>query len=379
MLPDWTQELARLGCGVDDALDAIRRRLRRRSRTDSRLEILPYRGFGNDRELHLKGRVLIERPPSEASTSSLQNLLATYRRFHSQEVPHKEVRASLDGASVTATTDNEGFFEATLPNLCPLDQQPWRTVEFETEGGAKATGRVFIPSKSARFGVISDIDDTVLVSHATSLPRMLYTLLLKNSRGRVAFPGVAAFYRALEAGTQAEANPLFYVSSGPWNLYDLLIDFFELNRIPAGPLFLQDYGFERDRFLCASHQHHKRQQIERILKLHPNLPFILIGDSGQKDPEIYAQLLEEIPNRILAVYIRDVTETDRDEEVQRLSAQATIRGAELLLVHDSLEAARHAVARGWIDERSVPKIAEERTGDLNALEENCSYPPESRD
>ncbi len=90
--------------------------------------------------------------------------------------------------------------------------------------------------------MISDLDDTVIQTDVTRVIRMVRNTLLGNARTRHPFPGVAALYRALHSSAGAPANPLFYVSSSPWNLYDMLDDFFRLRSIPEGPIFLRDWG-----------------------------------------------------------------------------------------------------------------------------------------
>src|SRR5690606_26265238 len=131
-------------------------------------------------------------------------------------------------------------------------------------------------------------------------------------------------------------------SSGPWNLYDLLVEFMEYNEIPSGPIFLQDYGLEPDRLLYADHLEHKIGAIERILSTYPDLPFVLIGDSGQHDPEVYAAAVEKFPGRIKAIYIRDVTVDARDEEIRGLADTLKSGNVPMVLVSDSRAAADHA-------------------------------------
>ena len=200
----------------------------------------------------------------------------------------------------------------------------------------------------ARFGIISDLDDTVIQSDVTSLPRMLATVLTGNARTRLPFPGVAAFYRALTRGPVAGGgqarNPIFYVSSSPWNFFDLLLSFLEYRRIPLGPLFLRNWGFN----LLAGHGGYKHGVIEGILNRYPDLPFILVGDSGEKDPEIYAEVVRKWPGRVLAVYIRDVTGAARDEGILHLREEVRKAGVDLVLAADSLAAAGHALAAGFI-------------------------------
>lgn len=215
-------------------------------------------------------------------------------------------------------------------------------------------GRVRTPGASAEFGVISDMDDTVIVSHAADLLKVAQTVFLRNAGERLAFPGVAAFYRAL---CETKGNPIFYVSSGPWNLYDLIVDFLELNSLPLGPIFLQDYGFDRRKFLCASHAEHKLSQIRKIMETYPALRFVLIGDSGQEDAEIYGKVVEETPDRVRAIYIRDVSAERRDAEVRDLARMSAARGVDLLLVRDSLEAAKHAAGIGLISAEELPAIS----------------------
>ena len=151
-----------------------------------------------------------------------------------------------------------------------------------------------------------------------------------------------------------EFNPLFYVSSSPWNLYDLLTDFFEINEIPEGPVILKDYGFTHKKIFTESHLIHKPKAIRNILNTYPKLPFILIGDSGQHDPEIYAGIAKEFPGRIKAIYIRDVTAGERDTEVAAIARDA---GTEMLPVPDTLTAARHAEERGLVAPGTSDAIA----------------------
>ena len=114
--------------------------------------------------------------------------------------------------------------------------------------------------------------------------------------------------------------------------------------------------------MCSSDL--KLTQIREILTTYPTLPFILVGDSGQKDPEIYGTLVREFPGRILAIYIRNVSPyPERSEAIRRLAQQVSDEGSTLLLADDTLAAARHAVAHGWISEDSLPEIGSEKRDD----------------
>jgi phosphatidate phosphatase APP1 len=211
--------------------------------------------------------------------------------------------------------------------------------------------------------VISDIDDTVIQSEIGSLLRMLRTVLLSNARTRLPLPGVAALYRALHAGPEGKANnPMFYVSNGLWNLYDLLEDFFELNKIPGGPvLLLRNWGVYRDEILPIGQREHKLGAISQILDLYTDLPFILIGDSGEADPEIYHEIVHRYPERILAVYIRKISpDLERPAAIRALGAEVVEAGSTLLLADDSLAMARHAAERGWIASQALNSVRAEQ-------------------
>jgi phosphatidate phosphatase APP1 len=209
--------------------------------------------------------------------------------------------------------------------------------------------------------VISDLDDTVVQTGATSLLRMARTVFLSNARTRLPFPGVAAFYRALQHGAgESPFNPVFYVSSSPWNLHDLLTEFLVLRKIPLGPLMLRDWGISAQEALPTGHAGHKLEAIRRILDLFPALPFLLIGDSGQEDPEIYHRVVHDHPDRILAVYIRNVTpRPERAAAIRALAEEVEAAGSTLLLDDDTLGAARHAAERGWITPAALEEVAAE--------------------
>ncbi len=341
------------------------------------MQIVPYRGFGNAGEIYLRGRVLQDRNIREPSDkdSVWRNLLSMYQRFNSGEIPGVQVQLLLGQNTHIATTDREGYFEFRLPVTEPLPAtQAWHRARVKliepfvaSQTDVSADGHILIPPSASQFGVISDVDDTILVSGVTNLLRMARLAFLNNARTRLPFAGVAAFYRALQSGPESTLfNPVFYVSSSPWNLYDLLVDFCAVQGIPKGPFMLRDVGIDEDKFLSATHAGHKAVQIEHILRMCPNLPFVLIGDSGQHDPEIYLQVLKDYPERIRAIYIREVTRTRRRKQITRLMAEAQALKVPMLLVKDTVEAAEHAAAFGLIDPDAIPDIRADKRYDEEA-------------
>jgi phosphatidate phosphatase APP1 len=193
---------------------------------------------------------------------------------------------------------------------------------------------------------------------------MLKTTFLRNAHTRFPFEGVAGLYRALQRGpTGSDHNPIFYVSSSPWNLYDLLAEFLDIQGIPQGPLFLRDFGIERRKFIAIPSAVHKGRQIERILAAYPHMRFILIGDSGQEDPEIYRDVVKRHGDRVLAIYIRDVSSMMRDARVNAIAEEVRKLGVDMVLVRDSEGAAEHALQRGFIEPHAIVDVRAEKAKD----------------
>lgn len=307
-----------------------------------RTVISPYRGFGHATELWVRGRVLVEKRITRAASpeSLWRNMLNTYRRFQSDEVAGARIVASCRGTSLESVTDEEGHFQVRLQPTLP-DERLWQEVTLQLpETGGIATAQVLVPPMDAAFGVISDIDDTIVHTHATSLLGMTRSII-RNAASRLPFEGVAELYRGLHAGR----NPIFYVSSSPWNLYELLQDFMDINGIPHGPMLLQDWGIDEQTLILDAHTDHKLEQIGRLLDYYPHLQFVLIGDSGQHDPEIYRQVIQSHPGRVRIAFIRDVTPDLRDQKVARILEASNAAGVEMLYVRDSSEAIEHARRR----------------------------------
>jgi phosphatidate phosphatase APP1 len=366
-MANWRTIFAQLGGEVDEHFDALRGRFERRLQADEPVQLLAYGGFGTQETLYCRGRVLANRAvtPAEDNDTVWENLLASYSRFDTDEVPGARVTARFQDTQLDAITDDEGYFSIALPLPSPPPAGTlWHTVNLTlADAPVQAGTDVLVPPPQCDFGVISDIDDTIVQTHATNLLKMAQVVFLGNARTRLPFAGVAAFYGALHQGVRGNQNPLFFVSSSPWNIYDLLVDFMNLQSIPRGPLFLRDYDLNRSQL---GHQGHKLAQIRHLLTTYPKLPFLLIGDSGQEDPEIYRRVVTEFPGRIAAIYIRDVSHDRRDAQVRALAQAALEEKVDMLLVPDTVTAARHAAERGWIDPHLLPDIEADRTRDKQA-------------
>lgn len=334
--------------------------------------IQPYRGIGTREQLWIKARVLESgntRKPSPGD-SAFRNALRMFQRYESDEIAGARVRCSFGSQEIVVESDQEGFLEAQFDvefttNLNSDDR--WRAVQMVLEEPIRSDqnpvehhGFVLTPPARAKVGIISDIDDTIVHTGAYDLMRHWRTVVTTNAHTRVPFKGLSAFYRALERSQTGEPiNPIFYVSSSPWNLYDLFEHYMTLNEIPVGPMFLKDFGLDETKWLTGGHDGHKSGAIERIMATYPDLPFILVGDSGQRDGRIYADIAQRWPDRIRAIYIRDVSDEKRDLELANiLSAVDTTRTA-IAYGPDLIEAARNAVGNGWITPEELDEVVSE--------------------
>ncbi|WP_258801324.1 App1 family protein [Halomonas sp. DQ26W] len=327
----------------------------------------PYRGYGSTREAFLMGRVFRQTrlgrviPPYGA----MRDVADVARRVIRRGLPDVEVHVTLGGNDMTVTTDRDGYFNAKLALHHPLPLgTSWHRADLHvvTHGGAEPIHSftdVYIPPQNTDLLVISDIDDTVMYTGVADKLRMLYRLFVKQAHQRTAFPGVAAFYQALYIGQREEARrPILYVSRGPWSIYEMLEEFFQINDIPVGPiLFLREWGISLRRPWPRRAEEHKYALITRMLALFDDLPCVLIGDSGQHDPEVYTRIVKDHPGRVKAIYIRRVeSRADRERAIDLLREEIDHTDCELQLAADSTAMAVHARERGFISESGLQAV-----------------------
>ncbi|HEU4800531.1 MAG TPA: phosphatase domain-containing protein [Gemmatimonadales bacterium] len=359
----WTRLLAEAMARTEDGIDTIRRVVGSTLAPSGPPRPLLYRSFGTTQGVRVIGRVVrdAEDRPAGAGDGPMRNLLAAVRRFESEEVRGATVRIQYGDRTAMMTTDAEGYFDGWLEGPQPLPGARWQPVSADVVApeGAGAGGLALVPPASARVSVISDLDDTVIRTGVGNLFQLAASTLLANARTRLPFPGVAELYRALADGAGGnEGNPISYVSSGPWHLHDVVVEFLDARKIPLGPVQLRDWGTDRERVLGGGHRIHKLAAIDRVAAAWPNLPMILVGDSGQHDPEVYIEALKRYGERVRAIYIRDVTGPERRAAVVRLCDTAAELGAEMLLAPGTASVAAHAASRGWIAPDQLASIRE---------------------
>lgn len=303
------------------ALETLLERLRgprRRGRV-----IDPYIGYATPEHRIVRGRVLtgLRRSSPAPDHSRWQNFRQMLGLFFTREVA--DVILCAEG--VEALSDEEGYFTLLLPRGTGSgwSEVPVQIKETEEE----ALCPVLIADPEARFGVISDIDDTVLQTGAHSLLRNLWTSFTGNALTRKIFPDAVPFMRAL---SQEGRNPVYYVSSSPWNLHHFLDRIFRLAGLVRGPKFLRDLGLSETQFISGTHGDHKGSAIDRLLAANPGLRFVLVGDTGQHDAHVYRAAVARHPGRIAAVVLR---EPGPGPDSASEEAMAKIAASGALLLH----------------------------------------------
>ncbi|GAB2453412.1 App1 family protein [Nocardioides hungaricus] len=330
--------------GVEHLWDGLRRSRRARTAPEN-FRIDGYGGHGGAAGVVVRGRVLDNPPPSEAVEGEGVGaaLRRSLRQFVTDELPDVPLRITVGDAVSEVRTDREGYFRI---ELAPTDPEgPWVTGTVELAVPYRGLLDPFrtdvpvrVPAADARFGVVSDVDDTIIETGVQRVGEMLLQTFAGSELTRTPFEGAPELYRDLADG---DRNPVFYVSSSPWNLHSFLRRFLRHRDFPLGPLLL------RDLVGTADGRTRKHERIEEILSLHPQLPFVLIGDSGEKDPQIYADVVRAHPGRILAVYIREVRLDPGDGRVEAV-ADGWDAEVPFVLAADSDAVRRHATSIGLL-------------------------------
>lgn len=332
------------------------------------LQIIVFQSYGTALRLYVRGRALEDESIDLEGKHPLKLLINAYKRFESDEISNADLLLKLpDGTIFEMTTDAEGYFllDQSMDRLDIMsNDEGWLSFEVAYKDFTSTRiiqlknrfpGEILIPSRSngetasnVSFGVISDIDDTIIHTGLVSTLkwRVIYNTFFKRASKRTPLEGAAEFYHLLHRGaSKKEANPIFYVSHSPWNLYRYLEFFLKKNDFPKGPILLRDFqGFLNRKKTKDKPQ--KQKEIINILNTYPDLKLILIGDSGERDADIYLEIAELFPDRILAIYLRSVNHKKKMLRVK--GVYENYKTTPVLLVDSSDQAIEHARENGFI-------------------------------
>lgn len=313
--------------------------LRRRGWTP---RVLGYAGYGGEGWVRVLGRVLATRPPEDddgrggdddetPAAAALRDWTGPLDRDQLRERALTALRgwrafisAPVTGVTVWVTVGDQvhelvsergGYVDARLPSDLPegvhhvhFSTQPPGRADADERVGRIVRAPVTIIGSAQRDGVVSDIDDTVMV---TSLPRPLiaaWNTFVLHEQARSPVPGMADLLTSIVKAH--EGAPVLYLSTGAWNAAPTLTRFMVRHGYPAGPLLLTDWGPTNTGWF-RSGQEHKRAALRRLAEELPQVRWLLVGDDGQHDPEIYGEFAREHPEHVRAVAIRQLTAAEQ--------------------------------------------------------------------
>ncbi|GAB2775620.1 hypothetical protein GCM10027275_18410 [Rhabdobacter roseus] len=339
------------------------------------VELKLYRSYANNQELVVQGHAFRKYPSADDlyERRGYRHIRSILRLFTIKTISNARIVFRFGDLEVATRTLSDGYFRITLALSTPL-KSGWHTytvtLDDEALGYPPLTrqGELLVPYEGA-YSIISDIDDTFLISYSRHLLKKLYVLLAKNVEAREPFDDVVKHYQLLSlagrtdrpATNESPANTFFFVSSSEWNLYDYILRFTKANGLPKAVLKLKKIKNSLGDFLMTgggTHEH-KERNIQHIIEFYPQLQFILLGDDSQRDPYIYENICKYFPRNIRAVYIRQ-TPKQKKSAVESVLANIAAMGVETCYFKHSREAIVHSVRAGIISEEDLQNFGKEK-------------------
>ncbi len=313
-----------------------------------------YRGYANEQELIVMGHVF--KPTSikeyDFQKKNLKNATSIINMFRIKTQYNADVYLEHNNTKIHTKTLKDGYFKFCVP-LDKIDNYGWIEYKVSIIYNHKiiTTKESYIHPHKGNLGIISDIDDTFLVSHSLNPIKKLYILLFKNINNRKIFKDVVSHYQALSSSGRSnneEKNAFFYVSSSEWNLYRFITKFTEIHQLPKAVLLLKDIKTSlTDFFFTRSNHNHKFEKIKHILEFYPNLEYVLLGDDSQDDPFLYEAICKIFPVSVKAVYIRQTGNNKKKAAIDVLNTLESLKVA-VCYFKNSSEAITHSKAIGII-------------------------------
>ena len=315
-----------------------------------------YHGYGHKNNLVVFGHELTGKPIKHRNYNNTRwgNILHLFKLFFVKPVAGARVQLLWKQQQCFGTTEKDGFYKFEWESFSTAEAG-WHTVTvnmLHADGSIAASGcgKVFVPHVT-QFAFISDIDDTVLVSYSATSGKRIKELFTKNPHTRKAFNDVVNHYHLLSVThtTIDVPNPFFYVSSSEWNLYDDLVEFFKHNKLPEGAFLLSGIKKWHQLLKTGKTKHEgKLIRVVRILEAFPQQRFVLMGDNSQRDPDIYAAIANKYPDRIEAVYIRNI-KLKHAASTETILAGITNKNIYTFLFDTNEQAIRHSRSIGLIN------------------------------
>lgn len=322
-----------------------------------KVDISIYRGFMNDKELILSGHVFKSWAPSHYSIEkrAIKHAFSILKMFTIKPMANEKVTLQFQDESVSTKTMKDGYFNFRIPFNKPLESG-WYPCTVRCDHGnfnIISTGEILKPH-TGRYGIISDIDDTFLISHSSNIFKKLYVMLTQNIDKRKIFDDVPSHYQSLSIAGMSDKssyNSFFYVSSSEWNLYPFIVAIANKYHLPKAVIKLKKIKTGLGDFLFTgggSHDH-KFEKIKEIISFYPELDYVLLGDDSQRDPYLYERICKVFPKNIAAIYIRQTAKKPK-AKVENVLKNIRDLNVQYLYFKDSSDAIEHSKKIGIIEQ-----------------------------
>ncbi|MFH7004179.1 MULTISPECIES: App1 family protein [Flavobacterium] len=312
-----------------------------------------YRGYANEEELIVMGHVFKRTYDYDFQKKNLKNARSIINQFRIKTLDNFDIYLKCGHQEIHTKTLDDGYFKFCIP-LETETSFGWMEYEvtIKDENETITEKGSFIRPHKGKLGIISDIDDTFLISHTQNFFKKIYILLFKNVNDRKVFTDVVPHYQALSSAgrnNKEEENAFFYVSSSEWNLYRFIVKFTKIHNLPRAVILLKDIkrGIT-DFFMSGRGNHdHKFDKIKHVLEFYPNLKYVLLGDDSQHDPVLYERICKIFPVTVKAVYIRQ-TGKHQKEATKKIMKNLENLEVSVCYYKNSSEAIMHSKSIGII-------------------------------
>jgi phosphatidate phosphatase APP1 len=314
-----------------------------------------YRGYANEEELIVMGHVFKPTKTKDYAfeKKKFKNASSIIRLFRIKTKSNADVYLKHNNSTIHTKTLADGYFKFCLP-VDPNAGHGWIDYEVSIIHNQKtiAVKESYIRPQIGKLGIISDIDDTFLISYTMNPLRKIYVLLFRNVNSRKVFEDVVSHYQALSSSGRTnkdEQNAFFYVSSSEWNLYRFIIKFTQIHQLPKAVLLLKDIKTSLTDFFWSGRgdHNHKFEKIKHILEFYPNLKYVLLGDDSQEDPFLYEAICKIFPVNVIAVYIRKTGAKEKDKVSIAMKNLESLNVSTCYFTHSN-EAIQHSKKIGLI-------------------------------
>lgn len=250
-----------------------------------------------ERLLFIEGLVDKAKPREGLSTRDrLKGLMAKFVASMSLDIHFN------DGFQLPVNISEKGYFRATTPMRSGVN-----SLKIKSGSDVLFNHEFQIPAK-VNFVMVTDVDDTVLLSEVTNKAKLVWNSLWKNFDKRSAIPGTPELYRRLAAGKSILGNPVVvYLTGSPAFLASYLQEFIKKCELPIGTIITKPA-------ITSSSKNYKGDWLKHLTILYPGKPFLLFGDSGEHDPEIYTSFAESGKAPILGIVINHVKPTKENNK-----------------------------------------------------------------